>query len=61
MQSNLILNNICKKCGGYKFAPYSSNVSATVKLCHCTEISNIDFDEITRRIVKGAKKRKNEM
>lgn len=38
MQSNLTLNDICKKCGGYKFAPYNSNLSATVRLCHCTEI-----------------------
>lgn len=61
MQSNLILNNICKKCGGYKFAPYNSNLSATVKLCHCTEISKVELDDITRRIIEGAKKRKDEM
>ena len=38
MQTSLTLNDICKKCGGYKFAPYNSNLSATVRLCHCTEI-----------------------
>ena len=42
MENNLFftsINDICKKCGGYKFAPYNSNTSATVRLCHCTEIS----------------------
>ena len=38
MQTSLSINDICKKCGGYKFAPYNSNLSATVRLCHCTEI-----------------------
>ena len=39
MKSYSSINDICKKCGGYKFAPYNSNTSATVKLCHCTEIT----------------------
>jgi hypothetical protein len=42
MQNKLFftsINDICKKCGGYRFAPYNSNTSATVRLCHCTQIS----------------------
>ena len=45
------INDICKKCGGYKFAPYNSNTSATVKLCHCTEISKVKlkFPKLTEQ------------
>jgi hypothetical protein len=42
MISSISINDICKKCGGYKFAPYNSNMSATVKICHCPK-SPIDF------------------
>ena len=52
MQTNLSINGVCNKCNGYKFAPYNSNLSATVKLCHCKkEIINppiIDFTGPTR-------------
>jgi len=50
MQSNLTLHNICKKCGGYKFAPYNSNTSATVRLCHCTKE---DFTKLQKKILDG--------
>jgi hypothetical protein len=64
MENNLSftsINDICKKCGGYKFAPYVPSMSATVRMCHCTEISELELNEITKRLIKGAKKRKNEM
>jgi hypothetical protein len=38
MITSIFINDICKKCGGYKFAPYNSNLSATVRLCHCIDI-----------------------
>ncbi len=59
MQSNLTLNDICKKCRGYKFAPYNSNVSATVKLCHCPTITKA---EIINKLKKRFKEKfKDEM
>jgi hypothetical protein len=61
MQSNLILNNICKKCGGYKFAPYNSNTSATVKLCHCTKISDTEFTESQKKILDELSKKINDL
>jgi len=50
MQSSLTLNNICKKCGGYKFAPYNSNLSATVRLCHCTK-EDPEFTKLQKKIL----------
>ena len=51
MNNNLLLQNICKKCGGYKFAPYNSNTSATVKLCHCknTIKKKLGFSKLTNQ------------
>ena len=45
METSLSLQDKCKKCGGYKFAPYNSNISATVRLCHCTKISDTEFTQ----------------
>ena len=50
MESNLSLQDICKKCGGYKFAPYNSNMSATVKLCHCPK-EDPEFNELQKKIL----------
>lgn len=41
---------MCKKCRGYKFAPYNSNLSATVKLCHCTK-KHPEFTELQKKIL----------
>jgi hypothetical protein len=44
------INELCKKCGGYKFAPYNSNLSATVKLCHCPTITKAEIiNELKKR------------
>ena len=54
MENNLFftsINDICKKCGGYKFAPYNSNMTATVKLCHCTEISKVELNNAIKKIL----------
>jgi hypothetical protein len=48
MESNLSLQDICNKCGGYKFAPYNSNMSATVKLCYCPKK---DFNEDLNKFI----------
>jgi hypothetical protein len=52
MQSSLSLQDICKKCGGYKFAPYNSNTSATVKLCHCPKMTKKELDDLALYINK---------
>jgi hypothetical protein len=61
METSLSLQDICKKCGGYKFAPYNSNMSATVKLCHCTSISKVELDDALIKIFKLSKKDKDEV
>ena len=50
------INDVCKKCGGYKFAPYNSNTSATVKLCHCTEITKLELNDVIKDLIKNATK-----
>lgn len=50
MVSSLSINEICKKCKGYKFAPYNSNMSATVRLCHCPK-EKPDFTELQKKIL----------
>jgi hypothetical protein len=55
------INDICKKCGGYRFAPYNSNTSATVKLCHCTEISNPEFTKIQKIILDEMQKMRKKL
>ena len=52
MQTSLSINDICKKCGGYKFAPYNSNLSATVKLCYCPK-EDVEFTELQKKILDG--------
>jgi hypothetical protein len=51
METSLSLQDICKKCGGYKFAPYNSNISATVKLCHCIKESDFEMIELRKRLL----------
>ena len=58
MQSSLSLQDICKKCGGYKFAPYNSNTSATVKLCHCPKITNEELNELAKKLNDLVEKQK---
>jgi hypothetical protein len=44
------INELCQKCKGYKFAPYSSGTSATVKLCHCPTITKAEIiNELKKR------------
>lgn len=52
MPTSLSINGICEKCKGYKFAPYNSNMSATVKLCHCPK-EEPDFTELQKKILDG--------
>ena len=47
---NIDLSNMCQKCKGYKFAPYNSNMSATVKLCHCPK-EEPEFTELQKKIL----------
>jgi hypothetical protein len=46
------INELCQKCKGYKFAPYNSNTSATVKLCHCTT-EDVEFTKLQKKILDG--------
>lgn len=46
------INELCQKCKGYKFAPYNSNTSATVKLCHCTK-EDVEFTKLQKKILDG--------
>ena len=51
MQTSLSLQDVCKKCGGYKFAPYNSNTSATVKLCHCIKEEDFEIIELRKKLL----------
>jgi hypothetical protein len=53
MMSSLSINGICEKCKGYKFAPYNSNMSATVKLCHCIKKSDFEMIDLTKKLLDG--------
>ena len=52
MVSSLSINELCNKCGAYKFAPYSPNTSATVRLCHCTK-EDPEFTKLKKKISDG--------
>jgi hypothetical protein len=50
MATSLFIDQLCKRCGGYRFAPYNSNTSATVKLCHCPTITKAKIiEELKKR------------
>jgi len=51
MVTSILLENICKKCKGYKFAPYNSNISSTVKLCHCIKESDFEIIKLRKRLL----------
>lgn len=46
------INELCQKCKGYKFAPYNSNTSATVRLCHCKK-EEPEFTKLQKKILDG--------
>jgi phospholipase C len=61
MQTSLTLNDICKKCGGYKFAPYNFNTSATVRLCHCTKEPDHEFTKVQKIILDEMQKMRKKL
>ena len=52
MVNSFSINGICEKCKGYKFAPYNSNMSATVKLCHCPK-EDPELNQLKKNVADG--------
>jgi hypothetical protein len=57
---NIDLSNVCQKCKGYKFAPYNSNTSATVRLCHCPK-EEPEFTKIQKTILDEMQKMRKKL
>lgn len=58
---NIDLSNVCQKCKGYKFAPYNSNTSATVRLCHCAKEPGPEFTKIQKTILDEMQKMRKKL
>lgn len=61
MVSSLSISELCQKCKGYKFAPYSSNTSATVRLCHCTKEPDPEFTKRQKTILDEMQKMRKKL